>query len=104
MKGCVEKGECGYTPRPEEDEKLASLCKALGHPHRVHILRFLLSSDSCYAGEIAEELPVAASTVSQHLSQMKAAGIIKGEVEGLRRCYYVDPDVLGTLKTLIAAL
>ena len=93
-----------FEARPEEDERLAALCKALGHPHRVHILRFLVSQQSCFAGEIAEQLPVAASTVSQHLSQLREAGLIQGEVDGPRRCYCVDPAVLETLKALLAAL
>ena len=93
-----------FEARPEDDERLAALCKALGHPHRVHILRFLVSQQSCFAGEIAEQLPVAASTVSQHLSQLREAGLIQGEVDGPRRCYCVDPAVLDTLKALLAAL
>ena len=93
-----------FEARPEDDERLAALCKALGHPHRVHILRFLVSQQSCFAGEIAEQLPVAASTVSQHLSQLREAGLIQCEVDGPRRCYCVDPAVLDTLKALLAAL
>lgn len=91
-------------PTPEHDARLAALCKALAHPHRVHILRFLAAQRACFAGEIAEQLPVAASTVSQHLSQLKAAGLIKGEVDGPRRCYCVDPAVLDELKRLVGAL
>lgn len=67
-------------------------------------MRFLISQNACFAGEIAEQLPVAASTVSQHLSQLRDAGLVKGEVDGPRRCYCVDPVVLGTLKTLLGAL
>lgn len=101
---CCEAPPSAFEPRPEEDERLAELCRALGHPHRVHILRFLISQNACFAGEIAEQLPVAASTVSQHLSQLRDAGLVKGEVDGPRRCYCVDPVVLGTLKTLLGAL
>ena len=93
-----------FQPRPQEDERLASLCKALAHPHRVYILRFLLSQESCFAGEIAEQLPIAASTVSQHLSQLKSAGLIKGEVDGPRRCYCVDPAALSALRALMEDL
>lgn len=56
------------------------------------------------AGELAEELPLAASTVSQHLKLLKESGLIKGEVEGPRRCYCVDRSVLAQLQTLVARL
>ena len=101
---CCDVAGAPFEPRPEEDDRLAALCRAIGHPHRVHILRFLVSQSACFAGEIAEQLPVAASTVSQHLKQLKDAGLITGEVDGPRRCYCVDPAVLADLKTLVAAL
>ncbi len=90
--------------KPVEDGQLAGLCHALGHPHRVFILRFLAAQDACFAGEIADQLPIAASTVSQHLKQLRRAGLIKGEVDGPRRCYCIDPDVLGRFKTLVEGL
>lgn len=93
-----------FAARPDDDKRLAALCKALAHPHRVHIIRFLLAQQSCFAGEIADQLPVAASTVSQHLSQLRSAGIIQGEVDGPRRCYCVNPDALAALKALVGAL
>ncbi len=93
-----------FEARPEDDARIALLCKALGHPHRVFILRFLLAQESCFAGEIADQLPVAASTVSQHLSQLRKAGLISGEVDGPRRCYRVDTEVLGELRSLLGAL
>lgn len=86
------------------DEELASLAKALAHPARVRILTVLLDKESCVAGELSDELPLAASTVSQHLKQLKASGLIKGEVDGPRRCYCVDRTALERLKTLIARL
>lgn len=93
-----------FEPQPDEDQRLAALCKALAHPHRVHILRFLLAQEACFAGEIVDQLPVAASTVSQHLRQLRAAGLVQGEVDGPRRCYCVNKDVLATLKALVGAL
>lgn len=66
-----------YTP---EDETLARYAKALGHPARLAILRFLSANDTCFAGNIAEMLPIAASTVSQHLKALKAAGLITGNI------------------------
>lgn len=86
------------------DEALANLTRALGHPARVRIVRSLLKKNVCIAGELAEDLPLAASTVSQHLKVLKEAGIIKGEVAGPRRCYCIDHAVLGLLKSLIGEL
>ncbi len=100
---CIAPAE-PFEPRPAEDARLAELCKALAHPHRVHILRFLLAQQACFAGEIADQLPVAASTVSQHLNKLRAAGLIQGEVDGPRRCYCIHPESLATLKALVEAL
>ena len=104
LTACCTEPAAIFQPQPEADEALATLCRALGHPHRVTILRFLISQRSCFAGEIADQLPVAASTVSQHLKLLKQAGLITGEVAGPRRCYCVDPDVLDHLKTMLGAL
>lgn len=87
-----------------EVQLLANLARALGHPARVHILRVLLAKKECIAGELAGDLPLAASTVSQHLKILKEAGLIKGEVDGPRRCYCVDQAVLRRLKDLVARL
>lgn len=89
---------------PEEDADLAALCKALGHPHRVRILRFLRAQTSCFVGEIADQMPIAASTLSQHLRTLKDAGLVTGEVSGPRRCYCVDEDTLARAQRLLGAL
>ena len=104
MTSCCTAPSEPFHPRLDDDETIAALCRALGHPHRVHILRFLLSQQRCFAGEIAEQLPVAASTVSQHLRQLRDAGLIEGEVDGPRRCYRVNPTAIHTLKLLLEAL
>lgn len=91
------------SPR-QEVEVLATLTRALGHPARVHILRVLLEKKECIAGELADDLPLAASTVSQHLKILKEVGLIKGEVDGPRRCYCVDRTVLRRFKELVAKL
>ena len=103
--------ECGPTVArlplpdgPEAEEALAKLCRALGHPARVRIVRYLLEQQVCMVGEISEQLPLAASTVSQHLAQLKAAGLIRGEIDGPRRNYCVDTEMLGLLKGLVAGL
>ena len=86
------------------DHRLSTLCKALGHPARVAILRHLLQVDRCICGEIVSIIPLAQSTVSQHLKQLKDAGLIRGEIEGPRICYCADRERLADLKTLIDAL
>ena len=83
---------------------LAGLAKALAHPARVSILRTLLQRDTCVAGELGEALPLAQSTVSQHLKQLKEAGLIRGTVAGPRVCYCVEPGTVALLKGLIQAL
>jgi ArsR family transcriptional regulator len=72
----------------------ARICKALGHPARVRIVEHLRTRDQCICGEIAEILPLAQSTVSQHLKYLKNAGLIQGNVEGPRTCYCLNRDVL----------
>lgn len=89
---------------PEADAELAQLAKALGHPARVQILRILLRSTACLGGEIAREVPLAQSTVSQHLKILKEAGIIRGEVDGPRVCYCLEPAAISRLKALVDAL
>jgi len=85
-------------------KKLAILCKALGHPARISILRQLLREDRCVCGRIVEILPLAQSTVSQHLKILKEAGLIIGEVEGPKTCYCVDKAQLAALANDISAL
>lgn len=88
----------------EVDERLATLAKALGHPTRVKIMRFLLHQESCMCGEICEVLPLAQSTVSQHLKVLKDAGLITGEIDGPRVCYSANPEAMRTLCRLMAEL
>lgn len=78
----------------------AGICKALGHPARVRIISHLKAIDQCVCGEIVQLLPLAQSTVSQHLKVLKAAGLIKGEVEGPRTCYCLDHEILAQFKKM----
>jgi len=87
-----------------EETELATLAKALGHPARVQIVRLLLSRDTCYCGEIVEELLLAQATVSQHLKVLSQAGLIRGEIEGPRTCYCADHERLVSLHGLVGAL
>lgn len=88
----------------EADGDLARLAKAVGHPARVKILRLLEHRGRCVCGEIVDELPLAQSTVSQHLRSLKEAGLVRGEVDGPRVCYCVSARELRRLKALMAAL
>lgn len=73
-----------------KENRLAKYTKALGHPARVAILKLLASKQTCICGDIVDELPLSQSTVSQHLKELKEAGLIKGEIEGARVCYCID--------------
>src|SRR5690242_18528712 len=89
---------------PEADDELANLAKALGHPARVKILRILIRKNACICGDIVEELPLAQSTVSQHLKVLKNAGLVRGDVDGPRVCYCVEPRALRRLRALVSGL
>ncbi|NOY94332.1 MAG: winged helix-turn-helix transcriptional regulator [Deltaproteobacteria bacterium] len=92
------------TSGPEAEAELAALSKVLGHPARVRIVKLLLSHEQCIAGEIADELPLAASTVSQHLKLLKESGLVKGSIDGPRRCYCVDRTLVARLRSLVLDL
>jgi ArsR family transcriptional regulator, arsenate/arsenite/antimonite-responsive transcriptional repressor len=85
-----------------EREQLACFCKALGHPTRLQILQFLASVPTCFCGEIIKQFPLAQSTVSQHLKILKEAGLIQGEIEGPRVCYWLDRETLAHFCALVA--
>jgi len=116
MTTSVRRNDCAppAEPRPEPDlrpvegleadEDLAALAKALGHPARVQIMRLLVRRQACICGDIVDELPLAQSTVSQHLKVLKEAGLVKGEIDGPRVCYCVEPRTLRRLKALIGSL
>ncbi len=88
----------------EEREQLALLCKALAHPTRIQIVQFLAGVETCFCGDIVKQLPRAQSTVSQHLKILKEAGIVQGEIDGPRTCYWLSRDRLAQLKSLISQL
>ena len=92
------------------EQQLATIAKALGHPARVAILRLLAQRQACVCGELVLELPLSQSTVSQHLKELKAAGLVRGEIDGPRVCYCIDAagwararQLLGNLLTEIPA-
>ncbi len=90
--------------RRDSDVELAVLSKALGHPARVRILRFVIAQESCICGDIVEHLPLAQSTVSQHLKMLKQAGLIRGTIDGPRVCYCVEPKALQRFRQLVSGL
>ncbi len=88
----------------EADALLARLAKALGHPARIAIIRLLARREACICGEIVAELPLAQSTVSQHLKVLKEAGLVRGEVDGPRVCYCLEPETLTLFRALVSSL
>lgn len=77
----------------EEQNKLAALFKVLGHPARIAILQFIIDQKQCICNDLVEELGLAQATISQHLKELKAIGIIKGSIEGKSVCYCIDEAI-----------
>jgi ArsR family transcriptional regulator, arsenate/arsenite/antimonite-responsive transcriptional repressor len=86
------------------DEALARLAKAVGHPVRAAIVRLLAAQETCQYGELSDRLPLAKSTVSQHLKILREAGLVRVETDGARVCYCIDPAGLVRLKALVEDL
>ncbi|TKG92387.1 ArsR family transcriptional regulator [Puteibacter caeruleilacunae] len=85
----------------EEDlQELARLAKALSHPARIQILKYVAESKTCISGDISKELPLSRTTVSQHLSELKEAGLLKGQVEGVKIKYCLCANNINRLKTV----
>jgi len=77
----------------KEQNEFASMAKAIGHPARIAILQQLIKTNACICGDLVEELGLAQPTISQHLKELKNAGIIRGAIEGASVCYCIDPTV-----------
>jgi len=88
----------------DKQNAIATLAKALGHPARVAIIDYLLKVDSCICGDIVNEIPLAQPTVSQHLKELKNAGIIKGDIEGNTICYCIDEKALEKLQNYFSGI
>lgn len=88
----------------EEQIKTAEFAKALAHPARIAILEILARRNTCICGDITEELPLAQSTVSQHLKALKEAGVIKGEIDGIRTCYCLHEENFKRMKASLDGL
>lgn len=98
------------TPQPKkagpeiDAEDVARMCKALGHPARVKLLKHLADYGDCYFGSLTDVLPLAASTISQHVTILKEAGLIEGSSDVKRVCYCINKDRMAQLKAAIGAL
>jgi DNA-binding transcriptional ArsR family regulator len=102
---------CSPCPRGPEipgaaavDGSMAELAKALGHPVRAGIVRLLAGQETCMYGDLSDRVPLAKSTVSQHLKILREAGLVRVETDGPRVCYCIDPVGLLQLKSLVADL
>lgn len=103
---CPPSAEEFHSPPNDEknNEQLARFAKALSHPARVAIVRLLMQRKTCIVGDIVDHLPLAQSTVSQHLKQLKDAGLIRGDVDGPRVCYCIEPARMAAFMALVATL
>ncbi len=84
-----------------KDNRLARYAKALSHPARVAILKVLIKHQACMCGDIVEKLPLSQSTISQHLKELKEAGLIKGDIEGAKVCYCINEQEWTLAKTYL---
>ena len=87
-----------------KDNKIAKYARALGHPARIAILNILIKRQTCICGDIVDELPLAQSTVSQHLKELKEAGLIKGDIEGTSVCYCIDEKEWSIARNMLGQL
>jgi len=83
----------------DKQNSIAILAKALGHPARIAIMEYLIKVDTCICGDIVNELPLAQPTISQHLKELKNAGLIKGTIEGNSICYCIDEKAILKLQS-----
>lgn len=90
-----------FTP---EQERLARYAKALSHPVRVYIMELLSNQSCCFSGDLAEDLPIARSTLSQHLKELKESGLIQGNIESPKIRYCINKDTWAEAKTLTSQL
>ena len=88
-----------FTKRQNE---IANIMKAMGHPARVAIIDFLLKTGNCICGDIVDVLPLAQPTVSQHLKELKNAGLIKGSIEGNAICYCIDETTFKKFESFLS--
>jgi len=88
----------------DRQNSTATMFKALGHPARIAILEYLLKVDDCICGDIVNELPLAQPTISQHLRELKGAGLIKGNIDGNAICYCIDEKAVAKVNEYFSAI
>ena len=86
-----------------QQNEMAAMAKAIAHPARIAILQYLVKKNACVCGDIVEELGLAQATTSQHLKELKNAGIIQGNIEGVSVCYCINPTVWKTYRALFTS-
>lgn len=87
-----------------QQNQMAAWAKALAHPARIAIIQHLLQAKSCICNDLVDVLPLAQATISQHLKELKASGLIQGDIEGTKVCYCINPVAWAEIKTQWAAL
>ncbi len=88
----------------KDQNQLAMLLKAIAHPARIAILQYIIEADACICGDLVEELGLAQATISQHLKELKKAGLIQGTIEGTSVCYCIEPKTWGKLQNELNGL
>lgn len=86
----------------KKQNELAAMAKAIGHPARIAILQHLVKANACICGDLVEELGLAQATISQHLKELKLAGLIQGTIEGTSVCYCINPKVWNQYRELLS--
>lgn len=87
-----------------QQNRIAKMAKAIGHPARIAILEYLIKKGSCVCGDLVLELPLSQATISQHLKALKEAGIIQGNVDGVYRCYCINQKACSSLINSVSQL
>lgn len=95
---------CSLNINGEDQDRITLISKALGNPIRFEIMKFLLTHPGCITGDIVETLPIAQATTSQHLKVLKGCGLISGEVEGTKSCYWLNEETLTWYKEKIGEI
>lgn len=96
--------EAKKTAFPPDTVRMAAMARALAHPGRLRLLEAIAAQPSCVCGDLVELMPLAQSTVSQHLKELKDAGLIRGEIAGARVCYCLDHETLEAVRRDFARL
>lgn len=88
----------------KEQNELAKMAKAFGHPARIAILEYLIKTNACVCGDLVDEIGLAQATISQHLKELKLVGIIQGNIEGTSVCYCINPTKWETMNSLFSGM